>query len=300
MILRLMPKSLMFLLFTYGLAFHHWAWADRTLTWAGCGVTKTAFMAELAQAYEKRAGVKINIKGGGATLGIRGISANKYDMGGTCRYTIEGNPQERGVLLKPVAWDALAVIVNNKNKIANLSVDQIKGIFTGRIKNWSEIGGNNAPIELYVRSGKISGVELAVRTLLFDNKNMDFHAAAKQFPDTAPLETAIEENPNAVGMSGVSSARKRNLKLLNIDGKEPSFDNIKAGTYILYRPLYLVLAAGETRTDILNFVKFTHSAQGRQILRDNGTLPYLDALHLVLKQVDQYLPVKDTTMAAQQ
>lgn len=300
MILRLMPKSLMFSFFTYALVFNNSAWAERTLTWAGCGVTKTAFMAELAQAYEKRAGVKINIKGGGATLGIRGTAAKKYDMGGTCRYTIEGNNQERGVLLKPVAWDALAVIVNKKNNVANLSIEQIKGIFTGRIKNWGEVGGDRAPIELYVRSGKISGVESAVRTLLFDNKNMEFHSAAKQFPDTAPLETAIEENANAIGMSGVSSARKRNLKLLNIEGKEPSFDNIKAGTYVLYRPLYLVLATSETRTDVLNFVKFTHSAQGRQILRDNGTLPYLDALHLVLKQVDQYQAAKDTTMAAQQ
>ena len=64
------------------------------LTWAGCGITKKAFMQELATAYEKETGKKIDIEGGGATKGIRKVATLEKDMGGTCRYLLPGNPAD--------------------------------------------------------------------------------------------------------------------------------------------------------------------------------------------------------------
>jgi len=84
------------------------------------------------------------------------------------------------------------------------------------------------------------------------------------------------------------SARKRKVKNLQLDGKEPSYDNIRAGEYGLYRPLYLALnKRGKNAKEVDKFIKFAHSAEGRKIIRNNGTVPYLDALKLVLKQVEQ-------------
>lgn len=267
-------------------------YAERNINWAGCGITKKAFMKELATAYQKKNGIKINIAGGGATVGIRGVARGKLDIGGSCRYTLD-EPIERNVLMKPVAWDALVAIVNPNNAFDNITIDQIRGIYTGRIRDWSKLGRKNGgAIDVYVRKGKISGVGSTIRTLVFDKKDLDFFFT-EQFKSSGPLERQIEKNPNAIGITGISSARKRNVKILKLEGKEPTFENIQSGEYLLYRPLYLVLSVNESRKEVMHFIKFIHSGQGRAILRRNGTVPYLDALHLVLKQVDQHRIARD-------
>lgn len=265
------------------------------IKWAGCGITKKAFMQELANAYQAKTGNQVIIQGGGATLGIRGVARGKFDIGGSCRYTLRSNKLERRVLLKPIAWDALVVITNKNNPVKNIHIEQIRGIYMGRISNWKELGGRNAPIRLYIRNGKISGVGHALRSIIFDDPDMEFLTAAKSFRSSAPLEKAVEVDPNAIAITGISSARKRDLRVLTLEGKSASFANIKSGTYLLYRPLYLALSVDETRPEILSFIRFTQSPQGREILRKNGTVPYLDALHLVIKQVDQHKLARDWT-----
>ena len=100
-----------------------------TLRWAGCGITKKAFMAELAKAYEKKTGIKITLKGGGATKGIRNASKGAIHIGGACRASIESHPEERSAYQVPVAWDALVVITNKKNPVDNITFEQLKGLF---------------------------------------------------------------------------------------------------------------------------------------------------------------------------
>lgn len=259
----------------------------KTLTWVGCGISKKAFMSELATAYEKKTGVKIDIQGGGATRGIREVAAKNADMGGTCRYKIDGEAKERGASLEPVAWDALVVIVHPDNPVDNISFDQIRGIYLGKITNWKALGGNDAPIRLLARKGKISGVGRALRKLVFADYNQEFKAT-EFVKSSGPLEKAVVKDVNAIAVTGISSARKRKVKNLKLDGKEPTYDNIRAGEYGLYRPLYLAVNRhGKNAEEVDKFIKFAHSAEGRKIIRNNGTVPYLDALKLVLKQVEQ-------------
>jgi phosphate transport system substrate-binding protein len=90
-------------------------------------------------------------------------------------------------------------------------------------------------------------------------------------------------------MTGISSARKRNVKILKLDNKEPSFDNIKSGNYLLYRPLYLVIdKQSENIKELEKFLGFAHSKAGRDIIRKNGVVPYLEALALSIKQQAQW------------
>ena len=87
------------------------------LNWAGCGITKKAFMAELAEAFEAREGIKISIEGGGAARGIRDTARGKVTMGGSCRMSLpHTDHSELFVDLHPVAWDALAVIMHKSNR----------------------------------------------------------------------------------------------------------------------------------------------------------------------------------------
>ena len=144
------------------------------------------------------------------------------------------------IQFNPVAWDALVVVVHKDNPVESISMDQLRGLYRGEITNWKQLGGNDQALDLLVRKGKISGVGLTIRQLVFNDAEMDF-PQDNVFKSSGPLEEAVENNPNAVGMSGISSARKRDFKILKLDGKEPDFENIKSGNYLLYRPLYLVI-----------------------------------------------------------
>ena len=258
--------------------------SHKVLHWAGCGITKKAFMAELAAAYEKKTGIHIDLKGGGATAGIRETADGTVDMGGTCRMTLpETDSHELEVELNPVAWDALVVIAHKGNPVSNITSDQIRALYRGKITSWKQLGGADKPIHLYVRKGRISGVGYAIRQYLFKDSQTDFVTQYVE-PSTGPLEKAVETDPLAVGMTGVSSARKRNVKMLAIDGREPTYDNVKNGSYGLYRPLYLVSSASPS-PEVKAFIRFAQSEEGRAILRKNGTVPYLDAANLMKKMV---------------
>ena len=99
------------------------------------------------------------------------------------------------------------------------------------------------------------------------------------------LEKAVEKNPNAIAVTGVASAHKRDFKILQLEGKDPNFENIRTGNYLLYRPLFLVSnqnAPNSARAD--EFIKFALGAEGREIIRQNQVVPYFDGMLLLQKR----------------
>ena len=242
----------------------------------------------LAAAYEKKTQVKIEISGGGATKGIRQAAIGASDMGGACRRKIPGEPLEEKARMVPVAWDALTVITHKNNPIGNLTVPQLRDIYLGKITNWSQVGGPDEPLHLYIRKGKISGVGRTIRELVFNNYDQDF-ASNNVFDSTGPLEKAITETPYSIGITGVSSARKQDVKLINLEGISPNYENIASGTYQLYRPLFLAYEpTGRNAEQVQKFIDYALSDEGREVIRQNGTVPYFDSIHLVQKQIKQW------------
>lgn len=273
------------------------AQAAKKLAWAGCGISKSAFMKEMADAYKKKTGVEVDFKGGGATKGIREVANNKVDIGGTCRHVIDDPntlatvPEERRIVLTPVGWDALAVIVHKDNPVDTITLEQVRQLYLGQITNWKQLGGKDAPIDLLVRKGKISGVGRTLREIVFTNYDQDFYAT-KVLDSTGPLERDVVKNPNAIGMTGISSARRlKGAKVLKLNGIAPDYDNIKNGAYLLYRPLYMVSAMEakdpETRKEVKKFIDFVLGPEGKAVMRRVGTVPYEDAIPLWLKYLDQ-------------
>jgi phosphate transport system substrate-binding protein len=267
---------------------------SKTIKWAGCGISKNAFMNEMVAAYEKKTGIKVELLGGGATKGIRQVSSKEVQLGGTCRHVLENDkslathPEERRVQLAPVAWDALVVIVHKDNPVDTISLEQLRQLYKGKITNWKELGGNDAPIELYVRKGKESGVGRTLRELLFYNYNEEF-VARHVVEESATLEKDMVTNPNGAGVTGVSSANKLKgiAKILKLEGKAASYDNIKTGQYLLYRPLYLVTNLDEKNPEVKRFAQFVSGEEGKAIMRSVGTVPYEDAVNLWLTYLDQ-------------
>ena len=261
--------------------------AAETIQWAGCGISKKAFMTELAKAYTKKTGIKVKLSGGGATKGIRNAAKGTIDIGGACRVSLERNKEERDAFQIPVAWDALVAFVHKDNPVDNITFKQLNKIYLGEITNWKELGGKDAPIELYARRGKMSGVGRTLRELVFANYDQEFKATYV-VKSSGPVEKGVVKNLNGLGVSGISSAKKRKLKLLKLDGKAPTYENIKNGSYALYRPLYLVIKRGNKTPLVRNFIKYALSKEGQSIIRAQGTVPYAEALHLVMKQLDQF------------
>lgn len=261
--------------------------AAETIEWAGCGISKKAFMSELSKAYTKKTGIAVKLNGGGATKGIRDAASGTIHIGGACRVSLEKLEEERDAFQIPVAWDALVAFVHKDNPVNNITYEQLQKIHLGQIKNWKELGGNDAPLELYVRRGKMSGVGRTLRELVFANYDQDF-TATYVVKSSNPVEEGVEKNVNGIGVSGISSARKRDFKLLQLDGKEPNYENIKNGSYALYRPLYLVIKRNNKEPLVRDFIKYAVSTEGQDIIRKQGTVPYAEALHLVMKQLDQY------------
>lgn len=258
-----------------------------TLRWVGCGISKKAYLVALAKAYEKKTGVVIDVQGGGATRGIREVASMSADIGGSCRRRIFGVEEESGITQVPVAWDALVVITHKNNPVKDISLDNLRKVYLGEITNWRQLGGNDAAIELFARQGKISGVGRTARKLLFNDYEQEF-AATRIFKSSGPLEKEVVANPNALAISGISSVRKRDVKILKLDGKSPSYENVKSGNYLLYRPLYLVYNENSRHADVIkDFIRYTDTEEGRDVIRSNGTVPYLEALNLMKNKLQE-------------
>ncbi|MEN8180527.1 MAG: substrate-binding domain-containing protein [Pseudomonadota bacterium] len=258
------------------------------LTWVGCGITRNAFMADLAAAYEQKTGTSIAIEGGGATKGIRSIVSKQADIGGACRYSLKRTPEETGVSMIPVAWDALVVVVHKDNPIESISLAQLRDLYQGKITNWSEFGGDDRPLELLIRKGKISGVGYSLRKHLFEDYDMEF-VSAHVYPSSGPLEKAVEKNLSAIAVTGVASAYKRDFKILKLEGREPSFENIRTGNYLMYRPLFLVFNQGGPNSDEADkFIQFALGTTGREIIRNNQVVPYFDGMLLIQKRLNEW------------
>lgn len=264
----------------------------KKLSWTGCGIVKKAFMKELSKAYQKNKGINIALTGGGATKGIRQVATRKTDMGGSCRFTLPSHPEEKEVRMEPVAWDALVVIVHKENPVSNITLRQIQGVYTGNITNWKDLGGPDKAIRLYARKGKTSGIGRNLRELVFANFNQNI-VAFERFKGSSPVERSVEKDVQGIGVTGISSAKRRNVKVMTLEGRQPTFENIKTGAYVLYYPLYLVISTAEDRAEVLDFVQYAHSDDGRAVIRKAGTVPYLDALHLVMKQINQKQRARD-------
>ena len=250
------------------------------LTWRGCGITKKAFMAEAAVAYKQKTGKVISITGGGATLGIRTTAAGKADIGGSCRPAKPDiSDLEKGVYMTHVGWDALVVMVHPDNPVESLTTEQLFRIMTGDIKNWNEVGGDNDNILVVVRTGKMSGVGYMARKMLFDDPRANFYRRAINLQSSGPVEQKVEHRKNAIGISGVSSAKRRKVKLLSLNGHSPTKQNLINGSYPFYRPLFL-MTKGKPKGEIKLFLDWLLSPEGQKVVSNQGTVNLVEGATL--------------------
>ncbi|MGB9937375.1 MAG: phosphate ABC transporter substrate-binding protein [Methanobacterium sp.] len=233
------------------------------------GSTSVQPVAEkLAKKFEQtHPNVRINVQGGGSSLGISSVSQGITDIGTSSRELT--NKEKAGLNEYIIGKEGIVVAVNNQNPITNLNKDQIRDIFSGKITNWKDVGGSNLEIHVITRESG-SGTRSAFETVIMGKGNKIRPDAIVQ-SSTESVKQAVRQDPGAIGF--VSLARMTDdVKALKIDNVEPSEETVFKGTYSLQTP-FIFVVKGEPQGIVKEFIDFTLSPEGQAIVKGEKVVP---------------------------
>ena len=216
---------------------------------------------------EVEPGVTVSYDPTGSGAGITGAADKTLDIGLSSRALKDD--EKADVDGTTIALDGIAIIVNNASKVEDLTVDQLKQMFTGEITNWSEVGGDDGEIVLIGReagSGTRDGFESIV-----DVK--DSCKYAQELTATGAVISAVEANPLAIGYASLSAVGDT-VKMVTVGGVECSEDTVKDGSYEVQRPFVFVTNKSVTLSEQAQaFFDFATSADAADLIRTAGAVP---------------------------
>lgn len=251
------------------------AFSSDYLTASGCSISNVGYLTELAKEYERITGTKIFVRGGGSMVGIEDLRNGRVDLAAACRSKGEGDPKD--IQFIQVAWDAMVFIVHKNNPLNDISMDKITSIYTGTITNWRDLNGTNAPVKIFVSRPKkgLSGIDASIRTLVLKGRKPEKTPDTFEVASAAIVEQMVEDTPEAFAASGYSSSRKRDVKMLKVNGVAPTIRNIVTNKYQLKRPLY-ILVPSSPKPEVKKFINYILSRQGQQFIRSQGVVSLMD------------------------
>ena len=216
---------------------------------------------------EVEPGVTVSYDPTGSGAGITGATDKTLDIGLSSRALKDD--EKADVEGTTIALDGNAIIVNNASKVEDLTVDQLKQMFTGEITNWSEVGGDDGEIVLIGReagSGTRDGFESIV-----DVK--DSCKYAQELTATGAVISAVEANPLAIGYASLSAVGDT-VKMVTVGGVECSEETVKDGSYEVQRPFVFVTNKSVTLSEQAQaFFDFATSADAADLIRTAGAVP---------------------------
>ncbi len=253
----------------------------------GCGrASKTAitlagstsvepFAELLAEHYmAQHPGIKISVQGGGSSAGVRAVTSRICAIGMSSR---ELNPEEKALVEIPIAHDAIALIVNARNPVRRLTMAQARDVFTGRVRNWQELGGPNRRITAITREeGSGTRASFDERVMVAGMpKDKDGKTNPAAFaPDVlvqnsnGSVREIVASDPAAIGYisSGLIDER---VAAVAIGGVTPTEATIRSGRYPVVRD-FLFLSCGEPTGTAKAFIEYVLSDSGQKALAEEG------------------------------
>jgi phosphate transport system substrate-binding protein len=234
-----------------------------------------------AETYmKKNPGVTVQITGGGSGTGIAALINGTTDI---CQASRPMSDKEKADLKSkrnaatreiPMALDGLALFVNGKNPIKELTIPQLKDIYTGKITNWKEVGGQDARIILYGRENNSGTYSYFKEHVL---KNEDFTPRTQTLPGTAAIINAVSKDPKGIGYGGIAYAKGVRFVNIKKDAQspayEPSMENVEKGIYPISRYLFWYTAGVSSKPAVEKMIKWAVSAEGQAIVKNVGYYP---------------------------
>lgn len=210
---------------------------------------------------ELQPGVQITYEPTGSGAGITGVAEGTLDLGLSSRY-LKDEEKEQGLVENVFALDGIALVVHPDNTVTDLTPEQIKGLATGEITNWSEVGGPDAPVVPIGReagSGTRDGFESVIGV-------EDACKYQQELTSTGAVISAVASNPNAFGYASLAAVGDT-VKVVSVSGVTPSVETVQDGSYVLQRPFVMVTKEGtELSEQAQNFLDFATSADADSLI----------------------------------
>ncbi|MGA7874401.1 MAG: phosphate ABC transporter substrate-binding protein [Desulfoferrobacter sp.] len=248
--------------------------------WAGTisingSTTVLPIAQKVAEAYMKEnPDVSISVSGAGSGNGIKALIDGTTDIADSSRFIKEKEVKaavEKGRYPVPfaVAYDCIVPVVHPGNPVKDITLDQLKGIYMGEIKNWKELGGPDKKIVVISRDTSSGTYEVWEEKVM--NKERVFPGALLQASNGAVAQ-AVSKNNNAIGYVGFGYLNK-DLKGLSVNGITGSDETTLNGTYPISRPLFM-FTPGWPEGDVLNFINYVlNPKKGQKYVKDAGFVP---------------------------
>ena len=231
------------------------------------------YMEVLAEKYEELyPGTVIDVQGGGSSAGITAVNSGAADIGMSSRMLKEGedNPY------KLIAKDGLAIIVHPDNPVDDLTVEEIRSIYTQEINNWKDVGGNDAKINVVTRE-EGSGTRDAFEELVMGDDKIAANSNTQS--NNGAIKQNVAGDVNAIGYISLGAVTDE-IRKIKIDSVEASPANVLNKTYGLFRPFLFVMSnEGELSPEAQQFVDFVLSEEGQRILVADGLISELEGIN---------------------
>ena len=203
----------------------------------------------------------------GSGSGIKAVQEGRCDIGLSSR-ALKAEEKKAGLKETVLAYDGIAIIVNPENPVKDLTIEQIADIYTGKITNWKELGGNDAEIVLIGReagSGTRDGFETITGTA-------DACQYRQELTSTGDVITTVAQNPDAIGYASLASI-KDTVKALSVNGVVPSEETVKDGSYAIQRPFVLVTVEGKVLNECAQkFFEYITSSEAAGLISAAGAV----------------------------
>jgi len=255
----------------------NWPWMTKSankLTLSG-STTVLPLAQKAAEVYmQKNSGADITVRGGGSGVGIAALIDSTTDIADASRPMQSSEiakAKSKGV--NPVGTiickDGISIVVNAAaNSMTDITLEQIKGIYTGAIKNWKDLGGTDMQIVVISRDSSSGTFEVFNEKVL---KGAKLREDALMTASNQEVAAAVEKTPGAVGYIGLGFVTDK-LKALVVDGTAPSEETVLSGKYELSRPLYMY-TNGDPAGLQKDFIDFILSDDGQKIVKEVGYVP---------------------------
>ena len=222
-------------------------------------------MEKIQEKYEEENNnVTLEIQQNGSGAGIKDVISGISEIGMSSR---ELKDEEKGsVQGTTVAYDGIALLVNPENPVKNISLEDVKKIYTGEITNWKEIGGDDAPIVVVSREEGSGTIDAFQEIVGYESEELLKDATISD--GSGAVKTTVAGNKNAIGFASFEYI-DNTVSALNINDVEPTADNVKSGDYKLSRPFILVTKEDSLTENGQKLIDFVLSAEGQQIVEEN-------------------------------